>query len=67
MQSARLGAFDIALWPTNAGDFGVSAYSLETMRLRLVRSELGLYAVLPNAQWIARMAQAGSTYCSVAF
>jgi len=57
-QSERLGAFDIALWPTNASDFGMSAFPREN-GFAPCPIQLGLYAVLPNALWIARMAKAG--------
>jgi len=57
-QSQRLGAFDIALWPTNASDFGMSAFPREN-GFAPCPMQLGLYAVLPNALWIARMAKAG--------
>jgi len=57
-QSERLGAFDIALWPTNASDFGMSAFP-RAITFASCPKQLGLYAVLPNAQWIARMAKAG--------
>ena len=57
-QSERLGAFDIALWPTNASDFGMSAFP-RAIAFASCPKQLGLYAVLPNAQWIARMAKAG--------
>jgi thiamine-phosphate pyrophosphorylase len=58
IQSERLGAFDIALWPTNASDFGMSAFP-RANAFAACPKHLGLYAVLPNAQWIARMAKAG--------
>ena len=58
IQSERLGAFDIALWPTNASDFGMSAFP-RANAFAACPKQLGLYAVLPNAQWIARMAKAG--------
>lgn len=57
-QSERLGAFDITLWPLNPNDFGMLPFP----RLNAFApcpKQLGLYAVLPNAQWVARMAQAG--------
>jgi thiamine-phosphate pyrophosphorylase len=57
-QSERLGAFDIALWPTKASDFGMSAFP-RAIAFASCPKQLGLYAVLPNAQWIARMAKAG--------
>ena len=52
IQSERLGAFDIALWPTNASDFGMSAFP-RANAFAACPKQLGLYAVLPNAQWIA--------------
>jgi thiamine-phosphate pyrophosphorylase len=58
IQSGRLGAFDIALWPTNASDFGMSVFP-RANAFAACPKQLGLYAVLPNAQWIARMAKAG--------
>jgi len=57
-QSARLGAFDIALWPSQPCDFGVLPFPRDNAFAPCPK-RLGLYAVLPNAQWIARMAQAG--------
>ena len=57
-QSARLGDFDIALWPSQPGDFGVLPFPRDNAFAPCPK-RLGLYAVLPNAQWIARMAQAG--------
>jgi thiamine-phosphate pyrophosphorylase len=53
-----LGAFDIALWPSQPGDFGVLPFPRDNAFAPCPK-RLGLYAVLPNAQWIARMAQAG--------
>jgi len=57
-QSARLGAFDIALWPSQPSDFGVSPFPRDNAFAPCPKL-LGLYSVLPNAQWVARMAQAG--------
>ena len=57
-QSDRLGAFDIAQWPTQPSDFGMSAFPRENA-FAPCPIQLGLYAVLPNALWIARMAKAG--------
>jgi len=57
-QSERLGVFDNGLWPFNPNDFGM----LPLPRKKAFPpcpNRLGLYAVLPNAQWVARMAQAG--------
>lgn len=57
-QSERSGSFDSAQWPMQPADFGVQP---------LPRAEgfapcpkaLGLYAVLPDAAWVGRMARAG--------
>jgi thiamine-phosphate pyrophosphorylase len=57
-QSERLGAFDITLWPTQPSDFGMLPFPRQHAFAPCPK-QLGLYAVLPNAQWIARMAQAG--------
>lgn len=58
MQSQRMGAFDIALWPSQPRDFGISSFPRHNAFAPCPK-QLGLYAVLPNAQWVARMAQAG--------
>ena len=58
IQSERMGALDIEQWPSQPSDFGISPFP----RLNAFApcpKQLGLYAVLPNAQWVARMAQAG--------
>ncbi len=57
-QSERLGAFDIALWPSHPSDFGISPFPRSNAFAPCAK-QLGLYAVLPNAQWVSRMAQAG--------
>lgn len=57
-QSERLGAFNITLWPTQPSDFSMSAFPRDNAFAPCPK-QLGLYAVLPNAEWIARMAQAG--------
>ena len=57
-QIERLGAFDIAQWPIQLSDFGMSAFPRDNAFAPCPK-KLGLYAVLPNAEWIARMAQAG--------
>ena len=58
MQSERMGTFDIALWPSQPSDFGISTFPRHNAFAPCPK-QLGLYAVLPNAQWVARMAQAG--------
>jgi thiamine-phosphate pyrophosphorylase len=65
-QSKRLGAFDIALWPTQTNDFGMSS-SPRANTFAPCPMQLGLYAVLPDAQWVARMAQAGVTTVQLRF
>lgn len=57
-QSERLGAFDIALWPTQPSDFEIAPFP-RSNAFPPCPKQLGLYAVLPNAQWVARMAKAG--------
>ena len=57
-QTDRLGAFDAALWPCDAQDFGCAPYPRPNA-FAACPAQLGLYAVLPSAVWVKRMAQAG--------
>ncbi len=57
-QSQRLGGFDLERWPTDAIDFGPLAQP-HPLPCAPCPQPLGLYAVLPDAAWVARMAQAG--------
>jgi thiamine-phosphate pyrophosphorylase len=57
-QSERLGRFDATVWPDHPADFGWSTPEAH-QRFAPCPYRLGLYAVLPDAHWIARMAQAG--------
>ena len=57
-QSQRVGRFDPAIWPDQAVDFRLSTGS-QSQTFAPCPKHLGLYAVLPNAQWVARMAQVG--------
>ena len=57
-QSQRTGQFSISNWPTDPQDFGIST-DLRNPAFAPCPRHLGLYAVLPDAQWVARMAQAG--------
>lgn len=57
-QSQRLGAFDAALWPGDPQDFGVRARAGRA-GFPACPQRLGLYAVLPDAAWVGRMARAG--------
>jgi len=57
-QTQRNGHFSVADWPTQAQDFGLSSDHQDKAFAPCPRN-LGLYAVLPDAQWVGRMAQAG--------
>jgi thiamine-phosphate pyrophosphorylase len=57
-QSQRTGHFSVADWPTDPQDFGLSIRPRDKAFAPCPRN-LGLYAVLPDAQWVGRMAQAG--------
>jgi thiamine-phosphate pyrophosphorylase len=57
-QSESLGKFDLQLWPVTPKDFGVCTQR-NAQAFAACPASLGLYAVLPDAQWVARMAQAG--------
>ncbi|MBU6223709.1 MAG: thiamine phosphate synthase [Burkholderiales bacterium] len=57
-QTQRLGSFDISVWPSNPSDFGMSSFPRKNA-FAPCPNQLGLYAVLPDAQWVYRMAQAG--------
>ena len=57
-QSLRLGGFDLHAWPVHPSDFGVAA-GFRDNAFAPCPQALGLYAVLPDAQWVGRMARAG--------
>jgi thiamine-phosphate pyrophosphorylase len=57
-QTQRNGHFSAADWPTDPQDFGLSTRPRDKAFAPCPRN-LGLYAVLPDAQWVGRMAQAG--------
>lgn len=57
-QSQRTGVFSLSDWPTLAQDFGVETGPRD-QAFAACPQRLGLYAVLPDAAWVARMAQAG--------
>ena len=57
-QAERTGYFDAAEWPTEPSDFGIHPLP-RTHSFAPCPQQLGLYAVLPDAAWVARMAQAG--------
>jgi len=55
---ARTGVFDAEVWPTEPEDFGMKPWPRTDAFLPCPK-KLGLYAVLPDAAWVARMAKAG--------
>ena len=60
-QSERTGAFDAMAWPCEPQDFGMGDFPPATRERGFARSpdRLGLYAVLPDAAWVGRIARAG--------
>lgn len=54
-QSERLGGFNPNLWPNDPRDFGIAPAG----GFAPCPQALGLYAVLPSADWVGRMARAG--------
>ena len=60
-QSERLDECDASLWPHEPVDFGIRLDSAQPHGPAFAPCphKLGLYAVLPDAVWVARMAQAG--------
>jgi thiamine-phosphate pyrophosphorylase len=57
-QTHRMARFDLSLWPTMPEDFEISTQR-NAQAFPPCPHALGLYAVLPDAQWVARMARAG--------
>ena len=57
-QTQRTGNFDATCWPCEAQDFSLSPTSTSNAFAPCPAS-LGLYAVLPDAQWVARMVDLG--------
>ena len=57
-QSERTGRFDPGAWPVEPADFGVPPGPRPDAFAPCPHA-LGLYAVLPSAEWVARMARAG--------
>jgi thiamine-phosphate pyrophosphorylase len=57
-QSRRLGGFDVNAWPVHPADFGI-APAPRDQAFAPCPQALGLYTVLPDAQWVGRMARAG--------
>ncbi len=57
-QSDRLGRFDPDAWPCEPADFGIPD-GTRIDAFAPCPPALGLYAVLPSAEWVGRMARAG--------
>ncbi|PRD65576.1 thiamine phosphate synthase [Malikia granosa] len=57
-QSDRSGRFDPDAWPCEPADFGIPA-GPRIDAFAPCPPALGLYAVLPSAEWVGRMARAG--------
>lgn len=57
-QTRRLGRFDAARWPDEPADFGLQPLP-HAQPFAPCPQALGLYAVLPDAAWVGRMARAG--------
>ncbi|MDB5847636.1 MAG: thiamine phosphate synthase [Rhodoferax sp.] len=57
-QTLRLGHFDATLWPVHPADFSLRPWPRSDAFAPCPR-QLGLYAVLPDAAWVARIAKAG--------
>lgn len=62
-QSQRTGQFDAAHWPDTPQDFGLAGADPQLAFPQLAFPQcpraLGLYGVLPSAEWVGRMARAG--------
>jgi thiamine-phosphate pyrophosphorylase len=60
-QTRRLSNFDAVLWPDAPEDFGMRPFppAARGDAFPPCPERLGLYAVLPDAQWVGRMARAG--------
>ena len=57
-RTQRTGEFDAGTWPDEPADFGLVPHP-RTDAFAACPKSLGLYAVLPDADWVGRMAQAG--------
>jgi thiamine-phosphate pyrophosphorylase len=57
-QTQRMGQFNLADWPCAPQDFGLAPVP-RANAFPTCPHNLGLYAVLPSAEWVGRMAQAG--------
>lgn len=57
-QAQRTGRFDPQAWPDEPADFGLRPWPRPDAFPACPKA-LGLYAVLPDAQWVGRVARAG--------
>lgn len=57
-QTERTGQFDATCWPCEPQDFGLQPVP-RAQAFAACPQALGLYAVLPDAEWVGRMARAG--------
>lgn len=57
-QTERTGQFDATHWPDAPEDFGLAGADPQ-LALPTCPRALGLYGVLPTAEWVGRMARAG--------
>ena len=57
----RLGRFDASAWPDSPADFGLREFPPQSRgdAFAPCPAALGLYAVLPDAEWVGRAARAG--------
>ena len=60
-QTQRTGRFDAGEWPAHSADFGMRPFppTAREDAFPPCPEKLGLYAVLPDAAWVGRMARAG--------
>ncbi len=60
-QTKRTGTFDAHAWPDRPADFGMRTFPPSSRDDAFPRcpEKLRLYAVLPDSQWVGRMASAG--------
>ncbi|MDH1701555.1 thiamine phosphate synthase [Comamonas terrigena] len=57
-QSERTNHFDVTHWPDNPQDFGLAGAD-PAQAFPACPRQLGLYGVLPTAEWVGRIARAG--------
>lgn len=65
-QALRTGAFDAQHWPDEPADFGLAPWP-RADAFAACPPSLGLYAVMPDAQWTIRMARAGAPTVQLRF